>query len=272
MGPDMENQMREIADKLRASRRVLFITGAGVSADSGLPTYRGVGGLYNSGETEEGLAIEEALSGDCFAIRPDITWKYLAQIQHNCHAVQPNAAHRAIAALERTHKVVVLTQNIDGLHLKAGSTDVIEIHGTLEECCCSECGKDAPRRGSEAAPRKYSWGATPSVISLPGELPLCVECGGVVRPKVVLFGESLPQQAIERLHAALDAGFDMVFVIGTTAVFPYIAEPVVMAVRSGVPTVEINPARTRLSDHVDYYLPCGAAEAMTAIQQATARD
>ncbi len=256
MRPDMEKQIREIAEKLRTSRRVLFITGAGVSADSGLPTYRGVGGLYNSGETEEGLAIEEALSGDCFAVRPDITWKYLSQIQHNCHAVQPNAAHRAIAGMERRHKVVVLTQNIDGLHLKAGSTDVIEIHGTLEECCCSECGKDA----------------TPSVITLPGELPLCAECGGVVRPKVVLFGESLPQQAIERLHAALDAGFDMVFVIGTTAVFPYIAEPVVMAVRSGVPTVEINPARTRLSDHVDYYLPCGAAEAMTAIQQATGRD
>jgi NAD-dependent deacetylase len=248
----MEKTLHEIADTLRDCRRVLFITGAGVSADSGLPTYRGVGGLYNSGETEEGLAIEEALSGDCFALRPDITWKYLAQIQHNCHAVQPNPAHQVIADLEQRLEVVVLTQNIDGLHLKAGSTDVIEIHGTLDECFCTECGKEASA-------------VLPEVLVA---VPRCDDCGGVVRPKVVLFGESLPEAAMRRLYEALDQEFGMVFLIGTTAVFPYIAEPVVMAVRAGVPTVEINPARTRMSEHVDYYLPLGAAEALTAIHAA----
>jgi NAD-dependent deacetylase len=247
----MEIILNEIAEQLRDCRRVLFITGAGVSADSGLPTYRGVGGLYNDGETEEGLSIEEALSGDCFAVRPDITWKYLAQIQHNCHAVQPNAAHRTIAALEQDMEVVVLTQNIDGLHLKAGSSDVIEIHGTLDECCCTQCGLEMAY----------------ATLDLPDNLPRCPECAGVIRPKVVLFGEALPEPAMRRLYAALDEEFDMVFLIGTTAVFPYIAEPVVMAVRAGVPTVEINPARTRLSEHVDYYLPLGAAEAMSAIRQ-----
>jgi len=252
----MEIMLHEIAEKLRHSRRVLFITGAGISADSGLPTYRGVGGLYNSGETEEGLAIEEALSGECFAVRPDITWKYLAQIQHNCHAVQPNAAHQAIADLEQVLKVVVLTQNIDGLHLKAGSTDVIEIHGTLDECCCSQCGRDA----------------FPVIQLALDVLPRCTECDGVVRPKVVLFGESLQEPAMRRLYEALDEDFGMVFLIGTTAVFPYIAEPVVMAVRAGVPTVEINPARTRMSDHVDYYIPLGAAEAMAAIHKALLRE
>ena len=248
----MKKILDEIAEKLRDCRRVLFITGAGVSADSGLPTYRGVGGLYNDGETEEGLSIEEALSGDCFAVRPDITWKYLAQIQHNCHAVQPNAAHRAIAALERDMEVVVLTQNIDGLHLKAGSTDVIEIHGTLDECFCTQCGREMAYAS----------------LDLPQSMPRCRACDGVIRPQVVLFGEALPEQAMRRLYAALDEAFGMVFLIGTTAVFPYIAEPVVMAVRAGVPTVEINPARTRLSDRVDYYLPLGAAEAMTAICKA----
>jgi len=248
----MKKILDEIAEKLRDCRRVLFITGAGVSADSGLPTYRGVGGLYNDGETEEGLSIEEALSGDCFAVRPDITWKYLAQIQHNCHAVQPNAAHRAIAALERDMEVVVLTQNIDGLHLKAGSTDVIEIHGTLDECFCTQCGREMAYAS----------------LDLPQSMPRCRACDGVIRPKVVLFGEALPEQAMRRLYAALDEAFGMVFLIGTTAVFPYIAEPVVMAVRAGVPTVEINPARTRLSDRVDYYLPLGAAEAMMAICKA----
>ena len=81
--------LRDIGLRLRALRRVLFITGAGISADSGLPTYRGVGGLYNDEATEDGMAIEEALSGACFASRPDITWKYLAQIEHNCRQAAP---------------------------------------------------------------------------------------------------------------------------------------------------------------------------------------
>jgi len=242
----MDVMYREIAQKLKGAYRVLFITGAGVSADSGLPTYRGVGGLYNDGETEEGLSIEDALSGDCFAARPDITWKYLAQIQRNCRSVQPNAAHFAIADLERSLEVVVLTQNVDGLHLRAGSTNVIEIHGTLSERYCPHCGTVADAEAPEEPPR-------------------CVECGEVVRPKIVLFGEALPDEATERLYEVLDQGFDMVFVIGTTAVFPYVVEPVVQALRAGIPTVEINPSRTKLSDHVSYYIPMGAAEAMTAI-------
>jgi NAD-dependent deacetylase len=237
---------REVAHKLRGAYRVLFITGAGISADSGLPTYRGVGGLYNDGETEEGLSIEDALSGECFAVRPDITWKYLAQIQRNCRGVEPNAAHLAIADLERSLEVVILTQNVDGLHLRAGSTNVIEIHGTLDERYCPHC-------------------AAPADADAPDSPPRCVECGEIVRPKVVLFGEALPDEATERLYEVLEQGFDMVFVIGTTAVFPYVIEPVVQALRAGIPTVEINPTRTKLSDHVRYYIPTGAAEAMTAI-------
>ena len=244
----MDTMFGEIANRLREARRVLFITGAGISADSGLPTYRGVGGLYNDGETEEGLSIEDALSGECFAVRPDITWKYLAQIRRNCHGVRPNAAHLAIAGLERHLDVVVLTQNIDGLHVQAGSTDVIEIHGTLDDLFCPQCGAPADPDDAEVPPR-------------------CAECGEVVRPKVVLFGEALPEVAIDRLYDARSQRFDMVFVIGTTAVFPYVVEPVVQALREGTPTVEINPARTKLSEHVDYYIPLGAAEAMRAICQ-----
>ena len=238
---------QNIARDLRASRRVLFVTGAGISADSGLPTYRGVGGLYNDEATEDGLAIEDALSGECLTIRPEITWKYLAQIERNCHNVQPNAAHHAIATFEQRFEVVVLTQNIDGLHIKAGSSNVIEIHGTLDERFCAHCGAPADARDSAVPPR-------------------CARCGEIVRPRVVLFGEMLPEGAINRLHDELARGFDMVFVIGTTAVFPYIAEPVLRAVRGGIPTVEINPARTRLSDLVRYYLPQRAAKALPMIQ------
>lgn len=246
---DRESELAEIGREVRASRRVLFITGAGISADSGLPTYRGVGGLYNGNATDEGLSIEDALSGDCFAVRPDITWKYLAQIERNCRGVEPNAAHLAIAGLESGRHVVVLTQNIDGLHVRAGSTNVIEIHGTLGSRHCTECGCEAGigEAGGPAA------------------VPRCVKCNGIVRPDVVLFGEALPESALMRLYEELAAGFDMAFVIGTTAVFPYIAEPVLRAIREGIPTVEINPARTRLSEHVDHCLRLGAAAAMTAI-------
>jgi len=253
MKSTMETMYREIARLLQQARRVLFITGAGVSADSGLPTYRGVGGLYNDGETEDGLSIEDALSGDCFAVRPDITWKYLAQIERNCRGVQPNAAHQAIAGLERLLEVVVLTQNIDGLHSTAGSTNVIEIHGTLDERFCPHCGTPAQSDDRAVPPR-------------------CAKCGEIVRPKVVLFSENLPEEAMERLHKALVQGFDMVFVIGTTAVFPYVLEPVIRALHAGIPTVEINPTRTKLSSSVDFYIPRGAAEAMSAIRQAAFAD
>ena len=242
----MKAMYGEIAGELDKARRVLFVTGAGISADSGLPTYRGVGGLYNDEATEDGLAIEDALSGDCLAVRPEITWKYLAQIERNCHGVGPNEAHRAIAELERRCDAVVLTQNIDGLHVKAGSSKVIEIHGSLEERYCAHCGAEADA-GDRAVP------------------PRCSRCGEIVRPRVVLFGEMLPGAALERLYRELARGFDMVFVVGTTAVFPYIAEPVMRAVHASVPTVEINPARTHLSDRVRYYVPERAAAALPEI-------
>lgn len=247
---NIETLLDEVAARLGRAQRVLFITGAGISADSGLPTYRGVSGLYNGEHTEDGLAIEDALSGQVFARRPDITWKYLAQIEETCRGAQPNAAHLAIAELERRlEHVTVFTQNVDGLHRLAGSQEVIEIHGNLQELVCTGCDF------AEAV-------ADLSGHQLP---PLCPACGSVLRPQIVLFGEALPEAAMDRFLGALDDGFDMVFTIGTSGVFPYIAEPVVWAAQNGIPTVEINPLRTRLSSVVDHHLALGAAEAMTAI-------
>ena len=239
-----------VADQLRHARSALFITGAGISADSGLPTYRGVGGLYDSETTEEGLRIEDALSGEVFSMRPDITWKYLIQIEENCRGAQPNAAHRAIACLERhLDRVMVFTQNVDGLHRAAGSHEIVEIHGNLQELMCTACSH-------EEAATDMSQREVP---------PLCPSCGAVLRPKVVLFGEALPEDELDRFIEAFQEGFDIVFSIGTSSIFPYIVQPVVLAAASGIPTVEINPARTKLSDTVDYYLPLGAAEAMRGI-------
>lgn len=245
-----EEAIDRIAQRLAESRRVLFVTGAGISADSGLPTYRGVGGLYEGKDTEHGLPIEVALSGETLAARPDITWRYLAQIERTCRGAQPNAAHRAIAELEhRLPYVMVLTQNVDGLHGKAGSCRVVEIHGRLDELLCTACEYRTVVESLEG------W-------SIP---PLCPDCAGVLRPNVVLFGEALPGEALQRLFSALHEGFDMVFAIGTTAIFPYIAHAVLDAAHRGAPTVEINPTATRLTDQVAFSLRMGAADAMAAI-------
>ena len=242
----------EIAQLCEAARRILFITGAGISADSGLPTYRGIGGLYDGNLTDEGFLIEDALSGDMLAQRPEITWKYIAQIEATCRGVRPNAAHEAIAWLEAARGgVTVLTQNIDGLHRAAGSRDLIEIHGTLHQLFCIDCE-------FVLAVSDYDG------LEIP---PACPECGALVRPDVVLFGEALPTEAVQRLITTLEAGVDLVFSIGTTSVFPYIAEPVFDALRRGVPTVEINPGESRISDAVDFRLRMGAAAAMGEIRR-----
>jgi NAD-dependent deacetylase len=248
---DTEATVDAVAAHLARARSVLFITGAGISADSGLPTYRGFGGLYaDDASTEEGISIEDALSGEVFAVRPDITWKYIAQIEETCRGALPNAAHRAIVAIEeRLPATTVLTQNIDGLHRQAGSRRLIEIHGNLQELSCTVC-------------RHHEHIDSLAHHSLP---PLCPVCGGVLRPEVVLFGEALPEDAVRRLVAAEAHGFDLVFSIGTSSIFPYIVQPVLRALERGVPTVEINPQRTRLSGLVDYQLPLGAAAAMSAL-------
>lgn len=241
---------------LARARSVLFVTGAGISADSGLPTYRGVGGLYESDAAEEGLPIEVLLSGETFLRRPATTWKYLGAIERACRGARPNRAHEAIAALETVlPRVVVLTQNIDGLHRAAGSRDVIEIHGDVHRLACTRCDFRARVPSYEG-------------LELP---PRCPECAAPVRPEVVLFGEMLPLEAVARLEEELRRGFDAVFSIGTTSVFPYVAAPVLMARAWGAGTVEVNPGETEVSGVVDVRLRCGAAAAMDALVSAANR-
>ena len=194
-----------VARLLAHAQRVLFITGAGISVDSGLPTYRGIGGLYHDRLTAEGLTIEEALSGEMMARRPDISWKYIAEIERNCRGARPNGAHRLIAALEREKAMVcVLTQNVDGLHADAGSRQLIEIHGSVRRLRCNDCmqGRQVPDYAGLQIP------------------PECPRCCGTLRPDIVLFGEPLPAGAVERLEHVLETGLDLVVSIGTTSVFP----------------------------------------------------
>lgn len=242
--------IERIADILAHARSALFITGAGISAESGLPTYRGIGGLYEEADTEEGIAIEAALSGDMLAARPELTWKYIYQIESACRGARANRAHEIIAELEkRLPRVWVLTQNVDGFHGDAGSRNLIEIHGNIRRLRCTRC---TLRR----TVRDYA------ELDIP---PWCPQCGALIRPEVVLFGEMLPQGPLGDLLEQSVDGFDVVFSVGTTSAFPYIAQPVLSARAAGKPTIEINPGKTEVSDVVDYRIRAGARVALEAI-------
>lgn len=247
------------AERVREARSALFVTGAGISADSGLPTYRGIGGLYDRATVDEGFPIEVALSGAMMEMAPEVCWKYIHQIESACRGAQPNAAHTIIARLhERFERACVLTQNVDGFHRAAGSADVIEIHGNIRELHCTACAWERevddytgiePELGTPDAPRA----------------PTCPDCGSIVRPRVVLFGEMLPDPAIARLRAELQLGFDLVVSVGTTSAFPYIAEPVVRARRRGAATVEINPGVSEVTGLVDLRIRARARPTFEAL-------
>ncbi len=242
--------LAQIAELLRNCKSILFITGAGISADSGLPTYRGIGGLYNGKLTEDGVPVETALAGQTLESRPEVTWKYLLQIEKNCRNARFNRAHEVIAEMERHfERVWVLTQNIDGFHHAAGSRNVIDIHGDMHKLICRRCGR-------RSTVKDYG------EIDFP---PECPACKGVIRPEVVFFGEMLPEDKVRLLSRELRQGFDIYFSIGTTSVFPYISQPIITARYLGKPTVEINPADSEISDIVDIKLRMRASEALDKI-------
>ncbi|MGE5295607.1 MAG: SIR2 family NAD-dependent protein deacylase [Solirubrobacterales bacterium] len=242
-----------VAQLLAASRSVLFITGAGISADSGLPTYRGSGLPYNIDCAEDGLCVERALAGDLFEDRPDLTWKYLSRMERMCRDVRYNRAHEVIAEMERHfERVWTLTQNVDGLHRAAGARNVIDIHGDLHNLRCTRC-------------RHRETVSDYSRLTIP---PQCPACSNPLRPDILLFGEPLPLEKLMMMLIELDNGFDMVFSIGTSSVFPYAAEPIQTAKALGRPTVEINPGLSEVSDVVDFRLPLRAAPALEAIWSA----
>ncbi|MFL5346235.1 MAG: NAD-dependent protein deacylase [Hyalangium sp.] len=246
----MELEVTRVVAALSQARSVLFITGAGISAESGLPTYRGIGGLYNDQHAEGGMPIEEVMSGPVFRRRPELTWKHLHRIENACRGASFNRAHEILALMEGCfERCWVLTQNVDGFHRAAGSKNVIDIHGDLHDLSCTRCGyKERVKDYSQLAPS-----------------PFCARCGGVIRPDVVLFEEMLPPAKTDLLQQELDRGFDVVFSIGTSSVFPYITLPVVEAASQGKATVEINPGRTSLSEVVGVRLATSAVTACEAL-------
>lgn len=243
-----------LVEALRAARSVGVITGAGISAESGIQTYRGQGGLYD--DPEEGDRTVEALTGTTLSIDPDRTWRAVAKLARQARGARPNPGHLAIAALEeRVERFVLLTQNVDGLHAEAGSRNVIDIHGDIFATVCMDCGA----RGS----------LTREDYAVIDATPPCPGCRGRQRPDVVLFGEMLPVDKLARLQREFEHDVpDIVLSVGTSSLFPYIQMPVLIARRAGKVTVEVNPERTDLSDFVDFALRGRAGEILPALVNA----
>jgi len=227
---------------LSGAKSICVLTGAGVSQESGVPTFRGADGLWKKYRAED-LATPEA-----FARNPLLVWEWYAWRRELIHRAQPNAAHFALAQLEETFapagagKFTLLTQNVDGLHERAGSRNVVRLHGDIWQLRCPSCGAE---RQDYAVP-------------LEPFPPRCA-CSSLMRPGVVWFGEPLPQQAWEK--AAVAAGSAEVFlVIGTSAlVHPAAALPL-LGKQNGARLIEINPAPTPLSPLADLAIRGKAAE------------
>ena len=183
--------------------------------------------------------------------RPELTWQYILELERPARQAVPNRGHEVIAEMENHFEAVwTLTQNVDGLH-RPGSRQVLDVHGDLHDLACTRC---------EYAQRVSDYDG----LDLP---PRCPNCQAILRPGVVLFGEELPEMKMARLWSEVQAGFDLVFSIGTSSLFPYIAAPVLTARERGIPTVEINPDRTAVTRRVDLKIEGGEAEALDRIWQ-----
>lgn len=223
----------DLVECARDARRVVALTGAGMSAESGVPTFRAAQtGLWARFDPMD-LATPEAFDRD-----PVRVWQWYAWRRELVGRAVPNAGHQALAGWGGRARVTVVTQNVDGLHQQAGSAEVIELHGNLRRSVCSAgCGVQSP-------------GA--------GEPPPCPQCGAPLRPDVVWFGELLPEGALESAMAAVQAA-DLVLSVGSSNQVQPAAELPFLALRNGCPVAEVNPETTPLSARADWSLRGTAA-------------
>jgi NAD-dependent deacetylase len=217
-----------LIDTLRESESIVFFTGAGISSESGIPTFRGKDGIWNK------LKPEELANFNAFIRNPEMVWEWYNHRKKIIHEAQPNAAHLTIAEMQNHFKnVTVVTQNIDNLHRRAGSNTVFELHGNIERNFCINCKKFYNEE-----------------LDFSKGIPKC-ECGGLIRPDVVWFGEYLPEdQFLGGEKAAISS--DVFFVVGTSAVVYPAAGLVYTAKQSGATIVEVNIEETPLSSIANY--------------------
>lgn len=236
---------RQFLDRIAAARHVCVLTGAGVSAESGVPTFRSAGGLWEKYDPRE-LATEAAFRAD-----PDLVWSWYSWRRTLIAGVDPNPGHRALAEFPSVFpRLSLITQNVDNLHQRAGSPEVHELHGNIERSRCIECRKPYP---GDEAPRT--------------EHALRCGCGGYIRPGVVWFGETLPEDELRFAQAAA-SDCDLFLTVGTSGqVYPASDLPV-QARRRGAYVVEINPEPSAIAHLVDERIALPSGVALPAVLDA----
>lgn len=237
----MCSDIQHVADVLRSSTEILVITGAGISAESGIPTFRGEGGYWRSHDAAK-LATLQAFEGD-----PKTVWEWYDYRRGLIAGARPNAAHLILAALEKQGKrVFIITQNVDDLHERAGSLEVAHIHGSIWEVMCL------------AERRVYEDRHVP-LAQIPPRCP----CGGLLRPNVVWFDEELPADVVATIEAYYSQRRpNVLLVIGTQGTFDYIRCYVQRAKDLGALVVEINPTATAITQLADHVLHQTATEGL----------
>jgi NAD-dependent deacetylase len=244
----MSEDIRKFKDIISKARGLVAFTGAGLSAESGIPTYRGAGGLWSKYDPSKYASI------DYFMQDPSYYWNFFRDERYPILSkAEPNAAHHALAVLEKEGRLqLVITQNIDGLHQAAGQKSVCELHGNTRQIICLDCGKVFPM---EDIYKRVAGGDTP---------PRCA-CGGMLKPDVVLFGEALPQEALMQAHQASQL-CDTFLVIGSSLVVYPAAQMPAVAKQSGAALVIINIDPTPLDDAADLVIHGSAAEVLGALK------
>lgn len=244
----------ELVAALRGARRVVVFTGAGVSAESGIPTFRdALGGLWQR------FDAAELATADAFRRNPELVWGRYEWRRMKALQARPNPAHLAIAALaERVEQLTLVTQNVDDLHERAGSTGVIHLHGSLHAPRCFACAH--PWSFAAAVPQEPEGGR----LLAP---PRCPRCAGPIRPGVVWFGESLPEEALERAFAAA-GDCDLLLAVGTSGVVMPAARLPFLARSAGARVLQVNPGSSPLDDACDWNLRLAAGTALPRLLHA----